>query len=270
MAADPRYRTDLFRGVAPYYDAFRPPYPPEMLEDLLGRVPISGAGRLLDLACGTGQIALPLADRFVEVWAVDQEEGSIAWGRSSPRARALTNVTWLRGRAETVELEGPFELVAIGNAFHRLDRDVVAGRVVDWLGPGGCVALLWSPVPWVGRAPWQPALGRLLGEWMQRAGATDRVPPGWEAAIDADPHEQVLQRAGLDYVGRFEFGREQTWTLETLKGFVYSTSFLNRGALGSMVDEFEWELARWVTSFGPEGTLGEVNSFVYELARAPA
>lgn len=207
MAADPRDRTDLFRGVAPYYDAFRPPYPPEMLEELLGRVPISGAGRLLDLACGTGQIALPLADRFVEVWAVDQEEDSIAFGRSTP---------------------------------------------------------------WVGSAPWQPALGRLLGEWTQRARAIDRVPPGWEAAIDADPHEQVLRRAGLNYVGRFEFGREQIWTLETLKGFVYSTSFLNRGALGSMVDEFERELARWVAFFGPEGTLGEVNSFVYELARAPA
>ncbi len=38
----------------------------------------------------------------------------------------------------------------------------------------------------------------------------------------------MLRRAGSQYVGRFEFSVGQTWTVATLTGFVYSTSFLNR------------------------------------------
>ena len=41
----------------------------------------------------------------------------------------VTNIRWITAAAETVELDGAFDLVAIGNAFHRLDRDAVAGRL---------------------------------------------------------------------------------------------------------------------------------------------
>jgi hypothetical protein len=50
--------------------------------------------------------------------------------------------------AETLQAEPEyFELAVIGNAFHRLDRDLVAGRIPGWLRPGGCVALCWSSSP---------------------------------------------------------------------------------------------------------------------------
>jgi SAM-dependent methyltransferase len=73
MEPELTFRSDLYRGTAPYYDRFRRPYPEALLEDLCRRVPVSAAGRLLDLACGTGQIAFPVADRFAEVCAVDKE-----------------------------------------------------------------------------------------------------------------------------------------------------------------------------------------------------
>jgi ubiquinone/menaquinone biosynthesis C-methylase UbiE len=41
-----------------------------------------GGGRLLDLACGTGEIAFPLARHFGEVCAVDQEPESVAYGKA--------------------------------------------------------------------------------------------------------------------------------------------------------------------------------------------
>jgi ubiquinone/menaquinone biosynthesis C-methylase UbiE len=40
-------------------------------EDLIARTGVSGPGRLLDLACGTGQLAFPPRRSFAEVWAVD-------------------------------------------------------------------------------------------------------------------------------------------------------------------------------------------------------
>jgi ubiquinone/menaquinone biosynthesis C-methylase UbiE len=67
-----RFAADLFRGSAGYYDRYRLPYPDAMLTDLARRAGASGRGRLLDLACGTGQLAFPLRRWFGEVWAVDQ------------------------------------------------------------------------------------------------------------------------------------------------------------------------------------------------------
>jgi len=44
-----------------------------MTAHLIQHAGVSGAGRLLDLACGTGQLAFPLRRWFSEVWAVDRE-----------------------------------------------------------------------------------------------------------------------------------------------------------------------------------------------------
>jgi len=56
----------LYRGTARHYDRFRVPYPRAMIDDLLARAQPSGQGRLIDLACGTGQIAFAMASLFAE------------------------------------------------------------------------------------------------------------------------------------------------------------------------------------------------------------
>jgi ubiquinone/menaquinone biosynthesis C-methylase UbiE len=48
-----------------------------MIDALLDWAQPSGRGRLLDLACGTGQICFALAERSGEVWAIDQESDVI-------------------------------------------------------------------------------------------------------------------------------------------------------------------------------------------------
>ena len=267
MEPELSFRTDLYRGTAPYYHRFRPPYPEVLLEDLCRRLPVSGGGRLLDLACGTGQIAVPLAGRFAVVWAVDQEAESVALAKAKAEASGVTNIRWLVGPAQTVELDSQFELIAVGNAFHRLDRRAVARRMFSWLEPGGGVALLWGGTPGRGSRPWQRALSALYAEWMDKLGVTDRVPANWERLMDRYPHEQVLAEAGFEYEGKIKFSVELAWTLESLAGFSYSTSFLNREALGGRLAEFEVDLADRLSSCTQDGTFREQASFAYQLAR---
>jgi ubiquinone/menaquinone biosynthesis C-methylase UbiE len=137
VATSSDFRKDLYKSTAPYYDRYRPAYLTPLFDDLRRRTPVVGGGCLLDLACGTGQIAVPLARHFVEVWAVDQEPESVTYGRAKSERLGLTNITWVAGSAKTVALNGPFDLIAIGNAFQRLNRSVVAERVLSWLKPGG-------------------------------------------------------------------------------------------------------------------------------------
>jgi len=267
LTSEPEFATDLYRGTAPYYDRYRPPYPQALFEDLVGRLPVSGHGRLLDLACGTGQIALPLAPSFVEVVAVDQEAEAIAFGQAKAAGAAAGNIHWVAGSAETVELRGRFELVTVGNAFHRLRRQVVSDRLASWLQPGGGVALIWADTPPQGDQPWQLALQELFVQWMARAGTAHRVPATWESAIRDDPHELVLQRAGLEYTGKFEFTTHLEWTVESLIGFAYSTSMLNRAALGANSEEFERDLTGRLGPLSEDGTFRCTVSCSYELAR---
>ena len=76
-----RFAADLYRGSAGYYDRYRLPYPEAMLADLAARAGVCGRGRLLDLACGTGQLAFPLRRWFREVWAVDSEPDMVELAR---------------------------------------------------------------------------------------------------------------------------------------------------------------------------------------------
>jgi hypothetical protein len=68
---------NLYPGTATFYDRFRVPYPPELMDDLVRRTRSSGHGRLLDLARGTGQVTFAIADHFAEVWAVVRGPGDL-------------------------------------------------------------------------------------------------------------------------------------------------------------------------------------------------
>lgn len=270
MTPDIEFRPDLYRGTAVYYDRYRKPYPDALFEDLLRRTHTPQGGRLLDLACGTGQISLPLAGRFASVVAVDQEPEAVEYGRGKSSRLGIGNVTWIAGSAETVDLEGPFDLITVGNAFQRLRRDLVASRMRSWLAPGGAAALLWGDMPWVGGTGWQKELLQLFIDWVERTGVADRVPSGFEEAMKHDPHESLLRRAGFHYVGKFEFVVEQSWSLEELTGYMYSTSLLNRAVLRDRSAEFERDLAGRLLKVEPAGQFSGPASYAYELAVAPA
>ena len=241
-----------------------------------------GPSRVLDLACGTGQIAFGLADCVAEVVAVDQELEAVEFGAHKARRLGVKNIQWITATAEHVSLRrctpgrrGPqrghgaptFDLVAIGNAFHRLDRAVVADRVVGGLSDDGCLALLWADTPTSGDVPWQATLREIFVRWMDAAGSRDRLPAAWEETMARDPHEQVLRRAGLAYEGKFDFSVAAQWSIESIVGFMYSTSLLSRSALGNHADAFESDVQEQLLGCCPDGVFEQDLTFAYELAR---
>ena len=89
--------------VAAY--ATRPPYPAS-LDPLFVELAGGPAAHVLDLGCGTGELARRLAPQVAAITAVDQSERMLA------RARALAggnapNLTWIAGRVEDIALPGP-------------------------------------------------------------------------------------------------------------------------------------------------------------------
>ncbi|MER6423822.1 class I SAM-dependent methyltransferase [Streptomyces sp. NPDC001137] len=265
-----RFEPYLYRGTAGYYDRFRLPYPDSMINDLVRQAAPSGRGRLLDLACGTGQLAFPLRDWFADVWALDAEPDMTQVVRAKAIAAHADHILTVTAGAEDLDAEpGSFELIVIGNAFHRLRRTVVAELAHAWLKPGGCLALCWSTSPWAGPKEWQHALASLLCRWQDALGEASRVPPGWEQARQEDPDHEVLSRTGFEPVGRYEFSVEHHWTIRELAGHIRSTSFLPPSVLAGHATAFDAELSAELGPYTADGHLTDPVSFAYELARRP-
>jgi SAM-dependent methyltransferase len=266
-----RFAANLYRGTAGCYDRYRLPYPEAMIADLVRRAQVFGRGRLLDLACGTGQLTFPLRPWFSEVWAVDSEPDMVDVVRAKAAAAGAGDVRPVLSSAEALHAEPDyFQLAVIGNAFHRLDRDLVAGRILGWLRPGGHLALCWSTGPWVGEEDWQRALVAALDRWKTALGAEKRVPAGWALARQRRPDSQVLSDAGFDLAGRHGFAIEHRWTLPELAGFIRSTSFLPAAVLGDHAAAFDADLAAKLGPHSTGGAFTQTVSFAYELACKPA
>jgi SAM-dependent methyltransferase len=267
---DPQFRSDLYRGTASYYDRFRVPYPQSLFDDLLRRTGTSGEGGLLDLACGPGLIGFALHDRFREVWAVDQEPGMIDVARQKAAAAGISTMRFMTSAAEESSLpEDSFDLIAIGNAFHRMQRAAVAARVMRWLRPGKYVALLWGGSPWDGPDPWQRAMSETMERWRARAQAHDRIPPRYDENRKRRPDSDVLRDAGFESAGSYRFSVAWEWTPDTLIGFAYSTAVVSRDALGDLAPGFEEDLRHAVRACEPSGVMRQSIEFAYELARRP-
>ena len=138
----------------------RPPYAQTAIE-FLSELTTDHSRRVLDIGCGTGDIARRLAPLVDRVDAVDFSAGMIEAGRELPGGGA-SNVSWIIGKAEVVLLDPPYALVTAGESLHWMDWEVLLPRLVDVLSPSGFVAIVgrdWEGPPAV-RARIRPVLMR--------------------------------------------------------------------------------------------------------------
>lgn len=167
-------------------------------------------------------------------------------------------------------LSGRGRLVVIGNAFHRLERDLIARRILQWLIPYGHLALCWSTSPWVGEEDWQRSLATTPGRWQRRLGVGHRIPAGADGERQRRPDAEVLSAAGFEVAGRHAFTAEHRWSLAELAGHIRSTSFLPPAVLGDRAAAFDADLAAALRPYSDDGVFTETVSFAYDLARKPA
>ena len=100
--------------VAGYYARFRPGYPPPVVDALVRELGLTREHRLLDLGCGTGQLAAALTEDR-EVVGVDPAGAMLEVARRRPGGE---RVTWIEGDARALDLGRRFDLVLLtGHAF---------------------------------------------------------------------------------------------------------------------------------------------------------
>ena len=262
----PDYSAGLFAGTARYYAAYRVPYPEALLEDLGKKARVTGKGRLLDLACGPGRVALPLSRHFSEVLAVDQESEMIDVGKEEAKKLGVKNVQWKVGRAEDLNLLGnSIELITIGEAFHRLDQRLILELAQEWLLPGGCLATLGCDGIRRGLEPWQDVLRSVLRTWTGKE--SKPRTSGLDTTRTAEHAMQVCEGAGFVDVQSQTLWHNHVWSLLAIIGNLYSASGNLKETLGSKAKEFETDLERQLLAHDSSGRYSERIGFGYTLGR---
>jgi SAM-dependent methyltransferase len=129
-----RARAESFGSVAAAYDRFRPSYPDALVNDLVEL----GPERVLDVACGTGKIAVPLLACGMAVLGVEVDAQMARIARSH-------GLIVEEAAFETWDDDGrTFDLITCGQAWHWIDPEVGNDKAARLLNPGGTLALFWN------------------------------------------------------------------------------------------------------------------------------
>jgi cyclopropane fatty-acyl-phospholipid synthase-like methyltransferase len=95
-----RYDPAVYDGAAVHYRYGRPAYSPGLEALLAEELGLDGSGRLLDVGCGPGTLAVRLARLFEEAAGLDPDPEMIAEGRRAAQERGIANITWVQALAE--------------------------------------------------------------------------------------------------------------------------------------------------------------------------
>ena len=127
----------LFEKFADDYARFRPDYPANLIESIVNRFQLSSNSRILDLACGTGNLTRQLREiTHSPVFGIDLSMIMLKHNRESRIACA---------KAEALPVKASmFDTVLVGQAFHWFDRDAARAEFARILNAGGWVALVWN------------------------------------------------------------------------------------------------------------------------------
>jgi SAM-dependent methyltransferase len=269
MAEDPTaYRWEdwvwdasVFEGTAEYYRRGRKPYAPHLADALARHLGLDGRGRLLDVGCGPGSVALLFAHQFEGVVGLDPDPGMIAEAMRAAAEEGIGNTSWVRMRAEELPASlGSFRVISFGQSFHWMDRPRVAAAVRRMVDPNGAVVQvdLWHTSPpgeqsRSGPHPPVPEAGidELRRRWLgphRRAGQSfrDTSPSG---------EDEVFQSAGFapEQIVLVPDDRTITRSVDDVVAWVLSTSSTAPHLFGYQLDDFVQELRTLLLGTSPEG-----------------
>ncbi len=166
----------------------RPAYPPETFT-ILGELIVDEPRVVLEVGCGTGNIARPLANYVERIDAVDLSLPMLERARTLPGGNS-PKIRWFHGRMEDVELEPPYALVTAGESLHWMEWDVVLPRLARVLTHHGLLAIAYVEEQSARFAPWSEGVRQIS----QRFSNNPAYQPfDWMAALEK---ERLFQKLG--------------------------------------------------------------------------
>lgn len=254
----------LFRGSAAYYDQGRLPYAPGYPAELARRLGPYGQGRLLDVGCGPGTVALALAPYFAEVVGADPDPDMLARARRRAERLGVRNASWTQARAEDLPPGlGVFRAVLFAQSFHWTDRERVAAKVFGLLQPGGAFVHMSDlkeppaePAPLPHAAPPSERIAALVRAYL---GEVRRAGQGVLRFGTQSGERAIVEGAGFEGYERLVVpsGAVVERGVDDVVAWVFSRSDSAPHLFGDRLDAFERDLRALLFEVSPDGVFSE-------------
>ncbi|WP_433431291.1 class I SAM-dependent methyltransferase [Nonomuraea sp. CA-141351] len=251
--------TDLFGGAAPYYAKYRAGYGDPAIEHLA--MTFGRDSTALDLGCGPGTIAIPLARSVREVLAVDPDGEMLAEGRRL--AGNAPNIRWIHGDSTRLRELPAFDHIVMGRSFHWMDRRAVLAELDELLPPGGVVALV-GPSRDPQEEPWEPAMRRVRDEFEVN---TFTASNSYQAS--GEHHDDVLATSPFADLDATRYEHRLVYDLEAVIGLQLSYSYTAPARLGDRIESFREAARKALLALNPAGRWEQVAVTEVLIARRP-
>ncbi|HEY2508586.1 MAG TPA: class I SAM-dependent methyltransferase [Streptosporangiaceae bacterium] len=243
----------LFSSAAAHYARYRSGYPRAAVADLAQRLRLDRSRTVADIGCGTGQLALALAEHAAAVVAIDPLAEMLTLGAAAAQAAGLANVTWVQGdSAELDALLPPGVFAAtFAASFHWTDRLAVTRALDRVLPADGAIVVI----------------NDILG---------DDEQPAWTGAIDAvrdrylspaadiaaytrprESHRDVLSASPFAHIDALTWEWERKLTVDEVVGLQLTYSVSTPERLGTQAAAFAAEVRHVVLDQYPDGVVAE-------------
>ncbi len=250
---------NVFSGTAWFYARYRPGYSNEVINMFREKFGLSKKSRVLDLGCGTGQIALSVAPYVSEVIAVDPQDDMLKEGQDLAGTKKVTNVRWVLGESNDLPSMsatiGNIDLTVIARAFHWMDREQTLKDLYTTTKTDGGVAIIQDSGPRDGPLlPWKEIIDQTVRYWLgeERKAGTEGT-----YSHPTKRFETVLQESEFRDIELTEFNVERSWSIDQIIGYLYSASFSSLPVLREKKEAFEVDVRKRLGELEPTGQFKE-------------
>jgi SAM-dependent methyltransferase len=251
------------RSAAAHYRSGRPDYAPALIARIAASAGLGRPDRLLDLGSGPGILALALAPFAGEVVAMDPEPEMLA-GAAAAAAEAGVRLTLLEGSSyDLTPALGPFRLVAIGRAFHLMDRAATLAALNRIVEPGGAVVLVGATTPKSPENAWQADFEAVRRRYWAAAGRQGPSTLSWKQ------HESALRDSPFRAIERLVVAERRRTPVDRFVERALSMASTSPHRLGDATAAFAEDIRRAVEPHARDGLVAELVESRALLARRP-
>jgi len=251
-----KFDPELYGGTHEYYAKYRPTIPEEVINVIVEHFDIKPSDRVLDIGCGTGQVALAMEGKCGEMVCLDPDPEMLKWAKKATKDYKM-KLTWLNYGSEDLgkikERLGTFKFATICRAFNWMNQEQTLKDLDHLIDEDGGVALFGDKSFWTGDEEWQQAVKKVVQQFL---GEERRAGKG-KFKIPDELWDEIMARSAFRFIAIHDVPIVRSWDVESIIGYLFSTSFAAPHFFGDQLDNFKEEVKNTLLSINPKGVFQE-------------
>lgn len=255
----------LFYGTYRYYAKYRPGIPDKVIDIIVKHFNISPNNRIIDIGCGTGQVALAMEGRCSEMVCLDPDPNMLKQAKKATKNSKI-KLVWLNYDSQDLgkikKNIGTFKIAAICRAFHWMNQEQVLKDLDDLIDEDGGIAIFSDGSFWTGQEKWQQAVRKIVQKYLGEERRAGDKP----FKQSDEPWEDIIFRSSFKCIKTQQVLITRGWNIKNITGWLFSSSFARPDYFGDQLPAFKRDIRDALLSLNPSGVFQENAVFSIILA----